>query len=263
MKKNFTYLFVLIYLIVGSSCKSVKDISMFQESENDIAKIHSIPPPPELRIKTFDNLYIKITTLDTEVNRIFNPSSVGEGYSSGTTSNYGDPASQYINGYRISEDSTITLPLLGKINLVGLNLKEAEERVKSIAEVYLKDPAIQIKFLNYRVNIVGELRNPGIYYNYEGSINMFDAIGKASGITEYADLKHVVVKRENMNGIQTFNIDLTNNSVYDSDAFYLHPNDLVYIPPSNLKRRNTNSDTYTKFLETISAILVAAALFIK
>jgi polysaccharide export outer membrane protein len=131
------------------------------------------------------------------------------------------------------------------------------------ANEFLKEPEIQVKFLNYRVNISGEIRTPGIYYNYEGNLNMLDAIGMANGITEFADLKNVIVKRQNESNFVTHKVDLTNNSIYSSDVFYLQPNDLVYIPPSDLKRRSVNSDTYAKFLGTISTLLVAAALILR
>ena len=136
-------------------------------------------------------------------------------------------------------------------------------RIKERAQEVLKEPDIQVKLLNYRVNVSGEIRVPGMYYNYEGRISLLDAVSMAQGITEYADLKNVTVKRQVENNFYTYKINLTDNSIYNTDVYYLQPNDLVYIPPSNLKRRSTNSDTYGKFLGTISALLVALALFWK
>jgi polysaccharide export outer membrane protein len=236
---------------------------MFQEFSGKTTPVKQLPSAPSLKVKPMDNLYVRITTVDPEVNKIFNPSNVGEGYSSGTSTNFGDPTSQYINGFRVSADSIISLPILGDINLVGLNLEESQQKVKRRAEEYLKDPSVQVKFLNYRINVSGEVRTPGIYYNYEGSINMLDAIGLAGGITEFADLNHVILKRNNGNTVATYEVNLTDNSIYNSEVFYLIPNDLVYIPPSDLKRRNANSDTYARLLGTLSTILVALALFMK
>ena len=244
------------------SCTSTKEIRMFQDSDKNLSRI-SIPlTPVDHKIKPFDNLYLSILTLDPEVNKIFNPSKMGDGYASGTDQMYGSPTSQYINGYRVASDSTITLPILGKINLVGLNLEEAQERVKIIAEEYIKEPVVQVKYLNFWVNVAGEIKNPGIYYNYEGNLNILDAIGRANGITDFADLTNVEVKRQSENIIHTHKLDFTSNSVYTSEAFYLQPNDMVYIPPSNLKRRVFNSDTYGRFLGTISVLLLSATLIL-
>jgi polysaccharide biosynthesis/export protein len=263
MKKSYLFYLSVLVLFIQFSCRTTKDILMFQETEKDSAKFYIPTLPKEHKINLFDNLYISVLTLDPEVNKVLNSGNQGESSSSGTVSNYGNQVGQYINGYRVAADSLITLPILGDINFVGLNLNEAQERLKKKAEEFLKEPTVQVKFLNYRINMSGEIRSPGLYYNYEGSINMLDAISLANGITEFADLKNVTVKRQEENRILTHKIDLTNNSVYTSDVFYLQPNDLVYIPPSNLKRRSANSDTYGKLLGTISTLLVAVALYLR
>ncbi len=263
MKKSYlpyNYMVILIFLF---SCSSTKNIQMFQESKKDSHEVYIPTEPPTLIIKPLDNLYISIKTLDEEVNRIFNPSAVGgTGYSSGTSQNYGDPTSQYINGYRVGSDSLITLPILGKINFCGLSLEEAKEKLRIRVEEFLREATVEVKFLNYRVNLSGEIRSPGVYYNYEGSLTIYDAISMANGITDFADLRNVVIQRQNNNGINTHKVNLTDNSVFTSDVFYLQPNDLVYIPPDNLKRRRENSDTYGRFLSTISTLLVATAFFL-
>jgi polysaccharide biosynthesis/export protein len=262
--KNSIYLGnLLIVLVIITSCSSTKNIQMFQKSKKDSREVFIPPVPPEITIKPFDNLYVSIKTLDEEVNRIFNPSNIGgSGYSSGTSQNFGDPTSQYINGYRVAQDSTISLPILGKINFGGLSLEEAKEKLRIRAEEFLREPTVEVKFLNYRVNLSGEIRTPGVYYNYEGSLSIYDAISMANGITDFADLRSVVIKRQNDNKISTYNVNLTDNSVFTSDVFYLQPNDIVYIPPDNLKRRRENSDTYGRFLSTISTLIVAVAFFL-
>lgn len=262
MKKSYQFYISFTIIITQISCTSTKEIQMFQESGKDMSQIYVPVPPAEHKIKPFDNLYLSILTIDPETNKIFNPSKTGDGYGSGTDQMYGSPTSKYINGYTVASDSTISLPMFGKINLVGLNLEEAQQRVKTKAEEFLKEPAVQVKFLNFWVNVSGEVKSPGIYYNYEGKLNILDALGMANGNTEFADLKNTVVKRQLENKISSYKLDLTNNSIYSSNAFYLQSNDLVYIPPSNLKRRNINSDTYGKFLGTISALLLAATLIL-
>lgn len=264
MKKSYFLYTSLVFILIQTSCTTSKDIRMFQESGEESTQFYIAPSPPEIKIKPFDNLYITIKTLDPEVNSIFNPTSTGagQGYTSGTSQNFGDPASQYINGYRVSIDSTVTLPILGKINFVGLNLEQAQEHLKTRAEEFLKDPTVQVKFLNYKVNIAGEIKTPGLYFNYEGNLNILDAIGRANGITDFADLKNVVVKRQDGNRFYSHKVNLTDNSIYTSEVFYLQPNDLVYVPPGNLKRRTFNSDTYGRFLGTISILLLTATIIL-
>jgi polysaccharide export outer membrane protein len=263
MKKALIFILFSVAVIILSSCSSTKNIKMFQETEKDLQVIYSPLPPPEIRIKPFDNLFISIKTLDEEVNRIFNPSNVGQGFSTGTSSYYGEPTSRYINGYLVAADSLVTLPILGKINFVGLNLEEAKVKLKIRAEEFLREPTVEVKFLNYRINLSGEVRTPGVYYNYEGNLNIFDALSMANGITDFADLRNVIIKRQGLDSkVYTYEVNLTNNSIYSSEVFYLMPNDLIYIPPDALKRRRENSDTYGRFLSTISTLIVAVAFFL-
>jgi len=256
MKKSFIYYAALVVIIFQTSCRSVKEITMFQESKGDLNQYHMVPEASEHKIKPFDNLYINITTLDSEVNQQFNPGSGGNGFSSGTSQMYGSPAGKYINGYIVSEAGTVDLPTIGEVMLGGLNLEEAKAHVKIKAFEYLKDATVKIRFLNYKINIIGEVRVPGIYYNYEGSISILDAIGMANGIADYADLKNVTIKRYSGGKIYAYKVDLTDNSIYSSKFYYLQPNDVIYIPPSKLKRRRENANTYSRLISTMSVILV-------
>ena len=257
-KLNSLYMTFMVVIVI-TSCTTTKEITMFQDK--DILNRYDIPPKaPEHKIRPFDNLYLSVKTMEPEVNALFNPSSQGDGFSSSTQQMFGTPEGRDINGYRVSKEGTIEIPIIGEIQLVGLSLDEAKERIKEKAEEYLIDPTIQVKFLNYKVDILGEVARPGIYYNYEGNLNVLDAISMAGGISDFADLENALLKRQNGDRIVTHAINLADNSVYTSDIFYLQPNDLVYIPPSKLKRRRENVQTYNQLLATISTLLVAVAL---
>jgi polysaccharide export outer membrane protein len=261
MKKALIFNFALAIIIFQTSCRSSKDLTMFQDLKDNVS-LYKIPEKaPEYFIKPFDNLYLSILTLDPQVNQLFNPSTAGgTGVASGTQQMYGDRASQYINGYMVTEEGFISLPILGKIDVAGLNLQDAQERIKQRAEEYLKEPNVKVKVLNFKVNVTGEVEQPGLYYNYEGSLNIIDALSMANGITQYADLQNILVIRHNEDVTKTYNLNLTNKSVYLSDVFYLQPNDIVYVKPNKYKRSSENNNVYSLILSTISTILVAATV---
>jgi polysaccharide biosynthesis/export protein len=264
MKKRNILNFLLIVFIIQTSCRSSKELTMFSDLKNDIT-LREIPgKAPEYRIKPFDNLYLSVLTLDSEVNQLFNPGlGVGGGYGSGTQQMFGDRTSQYINGYLVDKNGDITLPIIGKVKVAGLNLAEAQTLIKENAEGYLKNPNVNVKVLNFKVNISGEVRNPGLYYNYEGSLNIVDAISMANGITEFANLSNVLVIRHNESDTKTYNVNLQDKSVYYSDVFFLQPNDIVYIQPGKYKRTRENSTIYSLILSTISTLLVATTILLR
>lgn len=255
IKNVFFYLF-LIVLLGQMSCKGTKDITFFQDlKKREYLQKNFAKEVPKYRIKVFDNLYLSVLTQDPEVNARYNRSENSALGSQMFQSGVG----QYLYGYQVAEDSTVTLPIIGKINFVGLTLDEAEYLLKRRAEEYLRQPTVQVKLLNFKVNVLGEVNSPGFVYNYEGSMNIFDAIGNAQDITVYADLKNVVVNREINNITNTYKVDLTTNDVYNSDVFYLQPNDILYIPPTKLIRRNENVGNYSILIGTISMLLALAS----
>lgn len=262
MKRSYMF-FVFLIILILNSCRGTQEITMFRDIQEDII-MNGVPTKaPVYIIKPYDNLYLSVLTLDPDVNKLFNPSSEGGGNGVGTQQQYGDRVSQYINGYMVEADGSINLPLLGKIQFAGLNLVDAQILLKKKAEEFLKEPNVKVKVLNFKVNVSGEVRNPGLYYNYEGSLSLLDAISMANGITESANLNKVIVIRHTQNQSKTYSLNLTDKSIYYSDAFFLQPNDLVYIEPSKNKRMGENTATYGLFLSTISTLFVLATLLIK
>jgi polysaccharide biosynthesis/export protein len=256
MKKSAFYLLTLT-LLVQISCSNTQEITMLRDIMEDrsIYELNS-KEPPEFRIRSSDILYLKITTLDPEINEIFNPSRTGNNNQTGTQQMYGTPVGQYLNGYMVDDDGAVSIPVIGKVEMAGLTLTEAEDRLRARAEEYLKQPSVQVKFLNYKVTIAGEVRNPNLLYNYEKTINIFDAISMANGITDYADLSNLIVVRKSNGTSHTYKVDATSRNIYSSEVFYLLPNDFVYIPPTNLKRTRDNTNVYSLILSAVSTLIV-------
>ena len=261
MKSKSIFYALLLVTLIQTSCKSTKDFTMFQDMKNK-STLHSLAKePPRHVIKAYDNLYVNILTLDQDVNLLFNPNLGGNSATTNTQHMYGTPSGQYINGYQVRQDGTITIPILGEVKVDGLTLDEAEEKIKKQSEEYLKEPTVKVKLLNYRVDVLGEVNSPDIYYNYEGTLNIFEALAYANGITLYADLKNVVVNRKTGSTTKTYKVDLTDSDIYESEVFYLQPNDLIYIPPTKLKRRNENNSTISIVLSAITTIVAGVAIF--
>ena len=244
------------------SCQSTKNLAYFDDIESDQFIYGVSQKAPEYRISPYDILYINIVTLDKDANELFNPHQ-GEGYFTGTQQMFGDLTSQYINGYQVEPNGTITFPIIGTLSFSGLTLIEAQNRIREKALEYLKEPSVQVKTLSFKVNVTGEVVNPGMYYTYQGKMNILEAISLANGITNYAKLKKVVVIRQGKYDTRTILVDLTKKSLFESEAFYLQPNDMVYITPDKFKSSSLNTPAYALVLSaisTISTILIAVSL---
>lgn len=244
-----------------SSCRSPKEFTYLQNVSNDQHIIGVSDDIQEYNIKPYDNLYVSIKTLNPEQNQLFEGSAATTGYQAGTDQMYGTTVSQYINGYQVNSLGTISLPILGVIEVEGLTIKQASEKILKKSLEYLKDPTIKVKLLSFKYNVDGEVKNPGVFYSYNERLNILEAISMANGVTDNANIKKVMVVRQTKNGSDTYNIDLSDKALFASKAYYLQPNDLIYIRPGRNKKLELNTTSYSLFLTTITTILLAINFF--
>ncbi|MEI6139030.1 MAG: polysaccharide biosynthesis/export family protein [Mariniphaga sp.] len=244
---------LLLFLLLFYSCKTRKDLLYLQDIKD--LEEQTVPgKSPEYLIKPDDNLYVNIITIDANVSRLFNPfSSSGSG---GTYQAYGTPASQYINGYLVDLEGNIYLPIIGPVNVGGKSSIEAQSLIQEKASAYLKDASVQVKVLSFKITILGELRNPGVFFNYNSNMTVLEAIGMAGGVTDNAQLSQLLVVRHTPNGSKSYRIDLSKKSILSSDVYYLQPNDVIYVNSDKLKNIRLTTPTYSFILSAITSFLV-------
>lgn len=255
MRRGMLYLSVLLLVLNLVSCRSNKDLVYLSDLEGEGLQKGMPAAVPEYRIKTNDNLYVNITTLNPEVNQLFMPS-MGMGAAGGTQQMYGDQSSQYLNGFQVDTEGKIILPVLNKVDVAGLTIQEARNRIQEKANEYLKDASVKVKLLSYKVTVMGEVRTPGVYYNYNNSLTVLEAISMANGITDYAHIKKVLVLRPSDQGSKTYRLDLSSKKLLASEAFFLQPNDVLYVEPDKYKNVRLNSTFYSLLLSSVTTFLV-------
>lgn len=260
MKFRSTFFLIATSVVFLNSCKSVKDFTYLQNIKSEQIILDVQANNNEYKIRPKDNIYVSIKTLNPEVNQIFNPSS-GSGYISGTQQMYGDLVSQSINGYQVDSVGNINLPILGDVRVKGLTAKEIQKHIQETASIYLKEPVVKVKLLSFKISITGEVAKPGTYYNYEGQVNLLEAISMAGGVTENADISEVVLLRQENDEIITHVLDLSNTSLFQSEVFYLHPSDNIYVKPGFNKKVELNIPTYSLLLSTITTFVGLQILY--
>src|SRR5665647_462803 len=239
MRNIFLSGVILLLALNFTSCRSTKNMKYFQDLVGNEQKGLSAPIPNYL-IKSDDNLYINIQSMNMEVNQLFSPSkSVNNG--GGTQSDYGQVSSQYLNGYLVSQKGMIILPVIGEVRVIGLSEEGAKDAIQKRVDEYYKDATVKVKIMTFKVTILGEVKAPGVYYNYNKSITVLDALGMASGTTDDASIRSVLVIRNTDAGNKSYRLNLTEKSTMASEAFYLVPNDVLYIEPDRYKNHNINT----------------------
>lgn len=254
----------LILLGFFSSCRSHKDLTMLRDV-NSQQNLKGFPDvPPQHRITDTDNLYVSIVSSNKEMNDLYNPAfSETGGRGSNSSLIYNDVAGQYIYGYQVDSQGEISLPLIGKVRVLGMTLRECEEAIYKKAKEYLKELSVKVRLLNYKITVMGEVTKPGVYYNYNYDFTVMDAISSANGITNFANLENVLALRQSADGSQTFKLDLSKKESLGSPGYHLQPNDIVLIKPARYKNVQLRAPVYTLFISTSAALLLLVSILTK
>jgi polysaccharide export outer membrane protein len=162
----------------------------------------------------------------------------------------------YLNSYNVDQDGNIIFPFVGPINVIGLTLNQAQEKMAVILNEYLKETTIIVKLVNYNVTFVGEVKKPGEYKIYQDNINIFEAIAMAGDITDYGNRNEVKLMRKTDDGTALHIIDLTREDILESPYFYLKPNDVIYIEPLKGKQFAFSTFPYALLFSTITTVIV-------
>jgi len=249
------FVFISIFLIFFS-CKTRKDVLYLQDIKDK--EVLNIPgPSPEYRIKIEDNLYVNIQTVNTAINQIFNSTQnlAGSGWNSSATAN------QSLTGYIVNSEGNIIIPGLGALSIAGKTASEAQTLIQERANVYLKDASVQVKILSFKITVLGELRNPGVYYNYNNSMTIIDAIGMAGGMTDNAQISQLLIVRRTPTGSKSYRLDLSGKKILSSEAYYLQPNDVIYVNSDGSKTFRLNTTTFSFILSGLTTIFVMLQYF--
>jgi polysaccharide biosynthesis/export protein len=223
--RPFLLLALPLYLF---SCKPQQKIPFYLENASDTDAKQEVKIP-ELRIQKNDLLSIQISSLSTkpEVDMIYNQPSVGSG-GQGTT------------GYLVDLYGNIEHHRLGTIHAEGLNKQqlaaEIKKRLTEPVEV-LANPTVIIRFINFKVLVMGEVAQPGTIPVVGERITILEAIGLAGDITKFGLKNKVKVIREIDGKRETGIIDLSSNKLFESPYYNLLQNDLVLVEPSKTKSK--------------------------
>ncbi len=235
----------LIFML--DSCRSYKTLDVLREVDGrDIIRKDA----PVYQIKSGDNLFVSIITSDEELNKIYNPAQ--SGIQAGATQVYNDLEGQYVYGYEVGQDGTVSLPVIGKVRVIGMSLPESEIVVEEKAKEYLRDIAVKVRLLNYKITVIGEVVKPGVYFNYNSEFTILDALSTAGGFTNFANLNTVKVIRPTATGDEVFVLDMQDESAISSPAFYTMPNDIITVSPARNKNLPLKAPAITLVLAAAS-----------
>lgn len=216
----------------------------------------------EIKLQPQDKLSIVISCKEPELARQFNlvqaENRVGQS----------DQQSQgRVSIYTIDSDGNIEFPVLGKIHIAGLTRQQISEKIADTLKNgrWINDPVVSVEFANIHFSVVGEVKSPGTYPISNDRMTLFEGIARAGDLTEFGEREIIVVREQN--GKRTkYLVDLKDNSLFDSPAYYLQQNDVIYVKPNKAVARkaedNPNNLKSISLWTSIASLITTIAVLI-
>jgi len=250
-------------LFLGS-CSTSKQISYFQDLRPGESRL-ALATPTEIRIQPKDKLSILVNSQDLRLSNLFNLPIVSQQIGQENSSN----SSRGISGYTVDSKGNIDFPVLGALHVQGMTREEVAAYIKKELQSHdlVKDPVVTVEFMNFSINVMGEVNNPGRYNIDKDNITILDALSQAGDLTIYGNREKVLVLR-NENGTQrVYGLNLCSASqLYSSPVYYLQQNDVVYVEPNDTKARqstvNGNNVRSTSFWISLASLLTTIGVLV-
>lgn len=262
IKKYFLLIVAFVFLV---SCKTQKadDYNYLKDIEK-VALENSVKNNRNT-IQPGDQLVILVSAKDMDVAAPFNKS-----YSSTTNvAQYSSPSSNSqpqalpVTGptYTVDNSNNIMFPELGLISTNDLTIEGLRDQLISKLTRYIKNPSVDVKNINFKISVGGEVARPGTYVIPDGSTTtLLNALTLAGEATMYGVRKDILVVRNIDGQISSHRIDLTSADFMNSPYFYLKQNDYVYVPSNAAKEKNSRINPNTTLYIGAAGVVVSAIL---
>lgn len=259
------YLPAVVVILSLTSCfsgkKAQKELNYLQ------GKLDTLPNKTvalkEVTIQKGDLLSIIIFSDNPEATAIYNQQQAAVSSSGAGNSNVLSTTPLITNGYLVDQQGNIFMQSLGSIHAEGLTRQQLSDLLAEKLKPFLKNPYANIRFLNFRFTVIGEVNKPGTFTVPDEKVSVLEMLGMAGDLTVYGRRDNILVIREKNGNREFGRIDLRKSDVFQSPYFYLQQNDVVMVE-ANSKKASLNDQTTLRNLSIVTgfASLVSVAAII-
>ena len=256
--KRLLFLFSLPLLL--AACTSYKNVPYLQNPEA-VNDLEGTLPLYDAKIMPKDLLSITVNTTDPQAAAPFNLT-VQTPLNAALT-NINTTTQPTLQQYLVNNSGEIDFPVIGTLRVGGLTKNEAESLIRERLRPYLKEaPIVTVRMANYKISVLGEVARPGSFTIGNEKVNVLEALAMAGDMTVYGVRSEVAVTRE-VDGVRTIEyLDLTSTDIFNSPAFYLQQNDVVYVKPNKYKAQTGEISQNRNFYLSLVGTAISVATLI-
>jgi polysaccharide export outer membrane protein len=240
---------LLISILIGaSSCYGPKKIYYLQHL-NDTT-IQNSYSKKESTVHIGDQLYIFVSSLNTDASAVYNLPNFSV---ASANMQQGQTQNNPVAGYLVDNKGQIALPKIGSLDVAGFTFSQLKDTIQNRLSAYLKEPIVSIRLLNFRISVLGEVRNPGTFTVPYSDLTILQGLGLAGDLTIYGVRESVLLIRQTDKEKITYRINLTDKKLMLHPAYFIQSGDVIYVEPNKTKM-NTSSSFFQVWPAVASAI---------
>ncbi len=257
--RNLIYTYLTLFLFIFFTSCSDKQYQTLFESNNapkDTSRQTEDLNVDHYKIKSQDLLQIKNLQTNKDIVDL-NPQLSATPASTGTSTN--SPAQ--LDGYLVEDDGTVALTGLGRVQVAGLTRVEAQNLIQNLyGKEILRNPIIELKIINLKVTILGEVRTPGNYILTKDKTILVDIIGQAGGLTTNANERSIKIIRGSGKNPKVNVIDLNQLSSISAPEAVLQNGDIIYVAQNRRAARTSNLQNFSVIAQPILLLFNTALI---
>lgn len=250
-------LLVFMMCVLGS-CSSPKSSLVYFEDAHAQAGSREIPVEDyAVKIQPGDELMITVTSIQPEATAPYNlPLS-----NPAKNATLGGSTSPQQQTYLVGSKGDISFPVIGKVHVAGMTTAQLTDELTELISKDVVDPVVMVRLVNFKVNVMGEVKQPG-QIEVEGErMSILDALAAAGDLTVYGNRENVLLIREEDGVRKYYHINLNDSKLLESPQFYLQQNDVVLVSPNHIQQSNSRYNQFNAYkLSVISTVVSAASV---
>lgn len=243
--------------LMMASCSSQKTpLTYFKGVE----EVSPIPVGDYLaKIEPSDELFITVQSKYNETANDYNLLAVNPG----TNASSKTPTTARNQTYVVDSKGDIQFPKLGYVHVAGLTVEQLRDLLTERIGVYVKEPLVKVEIVNFKVDVAGEVLNPGQVQVTDQRFSVLDALTAAGDLTTYGTRDNVLVVREENGKRTTHRLNLNDPATLSSPYFFVKQNDYIYVEPSPVRQDNADYNQNNSYkLSVVSTIVSGASVIV-
>jgi len=247
--------------LLASACTTNRRLTYFGNLNTGADYKSDIKNNIEPKIQADDLLGITVSSLSSESNTLFNNGTITAPAGTITSTGASPMAAKNGEGYLVDKSGEVNFPVLGKIKLAGLTKEEAAELLTNEIKKSVKNPTVNVRFLNFKITVIGEVNRPATFTVPTEKVTVLEALGLAGDMTAFGKRENVLIIREKDGVRSAVRVDFTNKDLLNSQYFYLQQNDVVYVEPVKAKGLQGSASSFYLPIISVAVSLLSILVF--